>query len=125
MYERAKKALANNVKPNGSPFYLDNMETGEMALKGEMKLNAPSGIVKTVLYNLKMKIKDSSYKYRIDEVYVKQEEKGVKSIVTPSAALVKGMNISGTVAINTEKQLNEIDMGFQKLIALIKRDIRR
>ena len=35
------------------------------------------------------------------------------------------MDISGPVAANAEKQLNEIDMNFQKLIDLIGADMKR
>src|SRR5437588_6952296 len=68
LYGRAKKALANNIKSNALSFYTDDMEKGEVALKGEMKLDSKPGTVKTVLYNLKMKFRDSSYKYHIDDV---------------------------------------------------------
>ncbi|MFL5787377.1 MAG: DUF4468 domain-containing protein [Flavisolibacter sp.] len=125
LYKRAKKALASHVKDTVKSFYIDDMGKGEMAIKGEMKLNAPPGFAKTVFYNFKLKIRDSSYKYRIDKVYIKQEGKGEKNNLIASETLVKDMNVSGNVAINAEKELNEIDMNFQKLISQIKHAINK
>ncbi|MBK5270191.1 MAG: hypothetical protein JJE22_04170, partial [Bacteroidia bacterium] len=44
---------------------------------------------------------------------------------TSSEDLLKDMDVSGPVSANAEKQLNEIDMHFQKLLYLINADMKK
>ena len=55
----------------------------------------------------------------------KQVERGGKTIKLSSAELFKGIESTGPESIEAEKQLNEIDMKFQKLIALIHNDMKK
>jgi len=94
-----------------------------MTAKGTIKLASPYPIVKKVEYILELSIDDGKYKYRIDSVRIKQVERGGKTTIISSQKLVEGMDESGPVSANTEKQVNEIDMVFQKLLDLLKEDI--
>lgn len=122
-YVRAKQAILTYVKGSELGMYRDDKEKGEIASTGKIKLGSPYSIITTLLYRIKIKITDNGYKYLIDSVYLKQAERGGKTTIIPSEELVKGMDINGNVAINTEKQLNEIDMDFQQLLDLIKNEI--
>ncbi|HWJ27013.1 MAG TPA: hypothetical protein VNS32_10755 [Flavisolibacter sp.] len=53
-------------------------------------------------------------------MFIREKIRGGKTTDTPSEDLVKGMDTSGPTAINTEKQLNEIDMDFQQLLDRIR-----
>ena len=72
-----------------------------------------------------MIIRNNSYHYSIDSVYLSQKERGKKTVIQSSKELLKYMEVSGPVAMTTEKQLNEIDMRVQQLLALIKNDITK
>ncbi len=97
----------------------------KIAAEGSIRLSSPYHIINTVEYILELSVKDGKYKYRIDSVYIKQAERGGKTTRTASEDLLKDMEVSGTVSANAEKQLNEIDMHFQKLLYLINADMKK
>ena len=119
LYARAKNAILNNVKGSKESIITDNNEKGMMSAKGRIKLASPYHIIKTVEYILELSVDDGSYEYRIDSIYLKQVERGGKTTRISSEELLKGMDVSGPQSANAEKQLNEIDMNFQKLIDLV------
>jgi hypothetical protein len=107
------------VKGSKESIITDNNEKGMMSAKGRIKLASPYHIIKTVEYILELSVDDGSYEYRIDSIYLKQVERGGKTTRISSEELLKGMDVSGPQSANAEKQLNEIDMNFQKLIDLV------
>ena len=125
MYSRAKNALLNHVKGNKKGIVEDNNEKEKIAAKGSIKLNSPYHIIKTVEYILELSLEDGKYKYRIDSVYIKQAERGGKKTKISSEELLKGMDVTGPTSASTEKQLNEIDMNFQKLLVLVNNDMKK
>ena len=125
MYARAKNAILNNVKGNKKEIAEDNKEKEKIAANGSIKLSSPYHIIKTVEYILELSVEDGKYKYRIDSVYINQVERGGKTVKISSEELLKGMEVTGLTSANTEKQLNEIDMNFQKLLALVNNDMKK
>lgn len=125
MYARAKNAILNNVKGSNEGIAEDNKEKEKIAAEGSIKLSSPYHIIKTVEYILELSVEDGKYKYRIDSVYIKQVERGGKTKKISSEELLKGMEVTGITSANTERQLNEIDMNFQKLLALVNNDMKR
>ena len=125
MYSRAKNAILNNVKGSKKGIVEDNKEKEKIAANGSIKLSSPHHIIKTVEYILELLVEDGKYKYRIDSVYIKQVERGGKRNKISSEELLKGMEVTGSTSANTEKQLNEIDMKFQKLLALVNNDMKK
>jgi vacuolar-type H+-ATPase subunit E/Vma4 len=125
LYERAKNAILNDVKGSRETIVTDSRAKGMISAKGNIKLTSPYHIIKTVEYILELLLDDGSYKYRIDSVYLKQVERGGKTNKISSEEFLKGMDMSGAVAANTEKQLNEIDMNFQKLLELVNADMKK
>jgi hypothetical protein len=119
LLERAKSAILSNVKGSNEVIVSGNNEKRMIAATGSMRLASPYHIIKTVEYIFELSIGDGKYEYRIDSVYIKQIERGGETIKISSEKLLKGMDVSGAVSANTEKQLNEIDMNFQKLIHLV------
>ena len=128
MYARAVNAIHNNIKGSKEGTVEGNNEKEKIAATGSIKLSSPYHIIKTVEYILELSVEDGKYKYRIDSVYIKQVERGGKTTRIYSEELLKGLDVtaSGFVpgSANVEKQLNEIDMNFQKLLALVKNDIK-
>ena len=123
IYTRAKNVIANTMKGEKQTIIYEDSSDTMITAKGSIKLASPYSIVKKVEYILELSIGDGKYKYRIDSVYIKQVERGEKTSIISSQELVKGMDESGPVSANTEKQVNEIDMIFQKLLDLLKKDI--
>ena len=122
IYARAKLALATTMKGEKQRIIYEDSSNMIIA-KGSERLASPYSIIKKVEYILELSIGDGKYKYRIDSVYIKQEERGGKTSRISSHKLVEGMDESGAVSANTENQVNEIDMIFQKLLDLFKKDI--
>jgi hypothetical protein len=129
LFARAKNAIFNNVKEGKDSIVTDNKEKGIISAKGSIKLASPYHIIKTLEYILELSVDDGKYEYRIDSVSIKQVERGGKTIRIYSEELLIGLDVtvSGFVpgSGNVEKQVNEIDMNFQKLIALVSADMKR
>ena len=118
LFSRAKNAITR-VKGDEEGRVEDDKDKGMIATKGSIRLSSPYHLIKTVEYILELSVDNGKYGYRIDSVYIKQVERGGKTVKLSSQELLKGMDVSGPVSQSTEKQLNEIDMNFQKLIALV------
>lgn len=125
LYNRAKQALLSVVKTSGDEKLKENHDSGELKTKGYILLESPYSIIRTVHYTIKLTVEEGKYKYHIDDVFIREKVRGGKTTDTPSEDLVKGMDTSGPTAINTEKQLNEIDMNFQNLLDLIRNKMQQ
>src|SRR6266498_2001034 len=129
LFARARNAIFNNVKGAKDSIVTYDNEKGMIAAKGSIKLASPYHIIKTVEYILGLSVDDGKYEYRIDSVSIKQVERGGKTTRIYSQELLKGLDVtvSGFVpgSGDVEKQLNEIDMNFQKLIALVNADMKK
>ena len=125
IYTRAKNAIGSTMKGEKQTIIHEDRSNAMITAKGNIKLASPYSITKKVEYILELSIDDGKYKYRIDSVLIKQVERGGKTSIISSQKLVEGMDESGPVSANTEKQVNEIDMIFQKLLDLLKEDIQK
>ncbi len=123
IYSRAKIALLQNVRGHERQLRTDDEKNGELSMNGETRLKSTFNILRVLEYSIKISVNKGEYKYKIDSVFVRQNERHVKTIDIPSEDLLAGMNISGNVAIRTENELNEIDMDFQKLLDLLRNQI--
>jgi len=125
IYERAKGALSNSASGKGNIVVDDNEQEGRLAMKGKIRLTSPYYLRRNVEYIIELTVKDGSYNYRIDSVYLEQRERGGGTTRASSEELLKGMDITGKESVDAEKWLNEIDMNFQKLIALINSSMKK
>ena len=123
IYARANMTIARYVNDKIEPKNVTYETT--IVSAGSIRLNSPYHLIKTLHYTIALNADDGQCQYRIDSVYIIQKERGGRSRQFSSEELLKGMDISGPVAANAEKQLNEIDMNFQKLIDLIAVDMKR
>ena len=124
LYARAKSALLSNTNSATQTIISDDVDKGMITAKGSIRLASPYHIIKTVEYILELSVEDGAYKYRIDSVYMKQAERGGATKKMSSEELLKGMDINGPASAIAEGQLNEIDMDFQKLLDLVKADMK-
>ena len=127
LYARARNAIFDNVKEDS--IITDNKEKGMIAAKGSIKLASPYHIIKKVEYILELTVDDGKYEYRIDSVSIKQVERGGKTTRIYADEILQGLDLTASGFVpgygNVEKQVNEIDMNFQKLITLINADMKR
>ena len=126
LYARARNAMFNNVKEDS--IVTDNKEKGMISAKGSIKLASPYHIIKKVEYILELTVDDGKYEYRIDSVSIKQVERGGKTTRIYADEILQGLDLTASGFVpgygNVEKQVNEIDMNFKKLIALVKADMK-
>src|SRR5206468_3117806 len=85
LFGRAKKAIINNVNKNENVISDDNKN--RIATRGSIKLKSSYHLIKTVEFNFELTIKNGEYTYIIDSVFLKQVERGGKTIVTSSQEL--------------------------------------
>ena len=124
LYSRAKDAI-QHVKA-GKKNKIEERKGNEMIVaSGKIKLATPYHIIRTVHYIFELTVEDGKYKYRIDSVYMTEKERGGKTITLSSEKMLKAVEETGPVSIEAEKQLNEVDMNFQKIIALVNGDMKK
>lgn len=122
IFSRAKNAVLQYVKGSDSTIQAD-AANGSIVANGHFKLRTPHSIVDIVHYTIKLETDKKGYKYTIDDVYLLHANRGEKPEYFSSEKLVKDLEVSGPTSIKTEKQLDEMDMIFQKLIVLIRNKI--
>jgi hypothetical protein len=98
----------------------ESLSGNSLKAKGELKLTTPYNVVRSVAYTLTLNPADGGYEYLIDDVFFIERERGKKRVTKTSEEVLEGMTETGKLVGETEKILNETDMLFQKLLALIK-----
>jgi hypothetical protein len=68
---------------------------------------------------------ENGYEYRIDSVSFTQKERGEKAVTKSSEDVIEGISETGKVVGETEKILNETDMKFQRVLALLRSEINK
>ena len=124
LFFRAQKAIADYVTQQPSLIKTDAINN-ELTAQGVIRLRSPYHLVKDLLYTIKLSVQDGVYQYQIDSVYLNEQERGGKSKLIFSEQLLKGMDVSGEASWIMEEQLNEIDMNLQKLLALVKGEMKK
>lgn len=101
------------------------LQEKSVAVHGRMKLKTPYPILRYVNYRFKLTPLDSGYKYVIDSVYYTEQERGRKIDTLSSEKMVNRMDETGAIVGETEKILNETDMRFEKLIAVLRSEMKK
>jgi hypothetical protein len=120
---RAQRAILDLDKDDEPEVSRNEDGTTRVWFRGVTKLASSDHVSKKVTYIVEINVKDGSYEYRIDSVYLVQKEPGQHATETSSEELLNKMESSGPGAALAEGQLNEIDMNFQKLIDRITNDM--
>jgi hypothetical protein len=89
---------------------------GEIIATADMKLMSNQIAINTLRYTIRINRKEKGIEYTIDSVSLIRKDRGIGTTTISSEELVSYMEITGPVASQTEKQLNEIDMRFQQLM---------
>lgn len=119
LYRRAQSAVKELV----SGTTTEEMANGRLVTDAKMKLSSSHSLRNRMRYQLTIDVMDGGYEYHIDSVSWITDARGKELVTTSSKKLVSNMEITGPTAARTEKQLNEIDMRLQKLIALLKKEM--
>jgi uncharacterized protein with TBP-like fold DUF4468 len=123
LFFRAQKAIADYVTQQPALINTDAINN-EISGQGTIRLKSPYHLIKNLLYTITLSVQDGAYQYKIDSVYLQEEERGGGTKLTSSRELLKGMDVSGEASWIMEKQLNEIDMNLQKVIALVNGEMK-
>ncbi|RYY67576.1 MAG: hypothetical protein EOO12_00645 [Chitinophagaceae bacterium] len=102
---------------------LQGQAENQLFARATMRLASPYHLVRTVQYNLQLTIDKNLCRYTIDSVVLVEKERGGPARTTTDADLLKNMDVSGAMSMNTEALLNEIDMRFQKLLDRLRNNI--
>jgi hypothetical protein len=119
LFADAKNLLLNYVNRSPDSLKEDEFER-QLASTALIQLPSPYHLKKHLLCTVKFKVKDDEIDYEINNVILKLQERGDKPRFIPSHVLLKKMEENGKVARETERQLNEIDMYIQRMIAMMK-----
>ena len=116
-YLKAKDLLLNIVKP--APDSLkENEEEKELIASANMRIpSSKHHIIKTLDYKVRLKPGKNEIAYEIGNIKLNITERGKKTKTFHAEEILKGMEENGKVSMMAEKELNEIDMHLQKLIA--------
>lgn len=124
LYERAKEAI-QHIKSGKQHISKENSEKAVIVAHGIVRLVTPYHLIRTVHYVFELSVEDGKYKYRIDSIYMIEKERGGKTTTISSEKMVKAVEETGITSIEAEKKLNELDMNFQKIIALVNADMKK
>ncbi len=121
IYNKAKSILLNYVNSNLDSLQ-EKKDKKELVTTGSIRLTSPYHLIKHLTYKVKLQPSEESIKYEIEDISLTIRERGKKAKVYNAKELLKGMEESGPLGMRTEKQLDEIDMHLQKLIAMMQED---
>lgn len=116
VFERMQKVLPDII----NNYKSEEQSAHSIKARGEMKLRTPYNVVRTVSYSIKVNALQDGYEYIIDSVAFTERERGGKISTKQSSEVLENMGETGKIVGDTEKLLNETDMRFQKLLALLK-----
>lgn len=108
-----------------SDYKIDEQSSMAVKASGKLKLNTPYNIIRTVPYSIKLRVVEDGYEYVIDSVSFTEQKRGEKMIVKSSKELLENMAETQPAIGEAERILNETDMRFQKLLALLKSGINK
>jgi len=136
LYEGKEKVIGASASEvyasiqNVLPSLIDNYQVekksaNKMRARGELKLKTPYNIIRTVDYSIELKAMQDGYEYRIDSVSFTEQKRGEKEITKSSKEVLENMGEQGVVVRETEMLLNETDMRFQRVLAVLRTGIDR
>jgi hypothetical protein len=113
-------ALVQNEKNTAAVQLTEN----SLTTIGNMRLKGSNAMARTAYFTLQVTAKDGGYSYNIDSVYVTEKKGNGSTQKRSDKELLKNMETTGPVADAAEKLLNEIDMNFQKMLAVLRNKMK-
>ena len=123
-YHKAKEILLTIVQAPIDSLK-ENKEEKELIASATLRLpSSKYQETKTVDYKMKLKPGENEIKYEIGDIKLNIRERGKKGKTLHAEEILKGMEEHGKVAVLAEKELNEIDMHIQRLIASMQSQLQ-
>jgi hypothetical protein len=101
-------------------FKVEKQSADKVRGRGQLKLKTPYNIIRTVDYSIELRGMQDGYEYLIDSVSFTEQKRGEKSVTKSSKEVLENMGEQGAIVGETERLLNETDMRFQRLLAMLK-----
>ena len=120
IFSRMERVLPGLI----SKYMVEQQSGNSIKARGELKMQTPYYLVRTVTYSIKLSAVDNSYEYQIDSVLFNEQERGKKLVTKSSKEVLDNMSETGAIVGETENILNETDMRFQKLLAVLKSKVK-
>src|SRR5678816_554832 len=111
------------ISTQGQLFENSLQSANAVKARGELNIKTPYNIIRTVHYSVELRAIENGYEYLIDSVSFTEQKRGEKPSTKSSKEVVDNMGEQGAIVGETEKLLNEVDMRFQKLLALFRSGI--
>lgn len=119
-------ASIQNVLPSLiENFQVEKRSANKLRARGALKLKTPYNIIRTVDYSIELTAMKNGYEYVIDSVSFTEQKRGEKADTKSSKEVLENMGEQGAVVRETERLLNETDMRFQKVLAVLRGAICR
>ena len=119
------KKIRNILPSLVDNYKIDKQSANGVRVRGELNLKTPFNIIRTVHYSIELKAIEDGYEYLIDSVSFTEQKRGEKPGTKSSKEVLDDMGEQGAIVGETEKLLNETDMRFQQLLALVRSGIGR
>jgi hypothetical protein len=121
VYARIQNVLPSLIED----YQVEKRSLNKLRARGELKLKTPYNVIRTVDYSIELTAMQNGYEYVIDSVSFTEQKRGEKGGTRSSKEVLENMGEQGTVVSETERLLNETDMKFQKILAVLKAAIGR
>jgi len=113
------------ISTQGQLFENSLQSANTVKARGELNLKTPFNIIRTVHYSVELKAIENGYEYLIDSVSFTEQKRGEKPSTKSSKEVLENMSEQGAIVGETEKLLNETDMRFQRLLAIVRSGVGR
>lgn len=117
--------VAGSVVKRGKEAALMQANGKVLSTYADLRLPTESIADRTVHYTIQLTAQEGGYTYRIDSVSVTEKKQDGSESTKTAKDLLAGLEESGPAAAAAEKVLNEIDMNFQKLLALLRTGMQK
>ena len=119
IHERIQHILPSLV----TDYRVEKQSWEMIRVRGKLKLETPYTIIRTVDYSLELRAIENGFQYLIDSVSFTEQTRGEKPETKSSKEILKNMSEQGEIVGETERLLNETDMRFQRVLAMLKNRI--
>ncbi|HEV8283442.1 MAG TPA: hypothetical protein VGQ09_03990 [Chitinophagaceae bacterium] len=120
IYNRIQHILPSLI----DDYQIEKQSANAVRARGELNLKTPFNIIRTVHYSMELRAVENGYEYLIDSVSFTERKRGEKPSTKSSKEVLDNMSEQGAIVGETERLLNETDMRFQKLLAVLRTRVK-
>lgn len=124
LFDRARAALQALQKYAHPSIDATDAEHAKVEARGRIRMTRHQKDNYAVSYHLQLQVKDNKYKYRIDDLKLLHFKRH-KTKEKDAEDLFGDINNSDKVAVESEQELNSMDMDILKFIDLLNNEMRK